>query len=82
MATAAAGKVDDTETEEKLKAAEAEKQALVDEQNRMKEEFEKWKEQYQEEHEGEEPTEENTYVVCTTLWFCRTIAFDAETTHF
>lgn len=58
-ATAAAGQVDDKETEEKLKAAEAEKQALVDEQNKMKEEFEKWKEQYRQEHEGEEPSEEN-----------------------
>ena len=62
MVTATAGKVDDTETEEKLKAAEAEKQALVDEQNRVKEEFEKWKEQYRQENEGEEPTEENRCV--------------------
>ncbi|KAL9985971.1 hypothetical protein ACROYT_G000022 [Oculina patagonica] len=58
-ATAAAGQVDDKETEEKLKAAEAEKQALVDEQNKMKEEFEKWKEQYRQDHEGEEPAEDD-----------------------
>lgn len=62
-ATAAAGQVDDKETEEKLKAAEAEKQALVDEQNKMKEEFEKWKEQYRQDHEGEEPSEEDRFVM-------------------
>ena len=62
-ATAAAGQLDDKETEEKLKAAEAEKQALVNEQNKMKEEFEKWKEQYRQEHEGEEPSEENRFVI-------------------
>ena len=50
---------DDTETEEKLKSAEAEKQALVEQQAKMKEEFEKWKEQFKEEHEGEEPTEDD-----------------------
>lgn len=71
MVTAAAGKVDDTETEEKLKAAEAEKQALVDEQNRVKEEFEKWKEQYRQENEGEEPTEENRCVVCINYFTVR-----------
>ncbi|KAM7449659.1 hypothetical protein ABFA07_002571 [Porites harrisoni] len=59
VVTASAGQVDDNETEEKLKAAEAEKQALVDEQNKMKEEFEKWKEQYRQEHEGEEPSEDD-----------------------
>ena len=62
-ATAAAGQVDDKETEEKLKAAEVEKQALVDEQNKMKEEFEKWKEQYRQDHEGEEPTEDDRCVM-------------------
>lgn len=62
-ATAAAGQVDDKETEEKLKAAEDEKQALVDEQNKMKEEFEKWKEQYRQGHEGEEPTEDDRFVI-------------------
>ena len=62
-ATAAAGQVDDKETEEKLKAAEVEKQALMDEQNKMKEEFEKWKEQYRQDHEGEEPTEDDRFVM-------------------
>lgn len=56
-ATTAAGQIGNEETEEKLKAAETEKQTLIDEQNRMKEEFEKWKEQYRQEHEGEEPAE-------------------------
>lgn len=63
VVTASAGQVDDNETEEKLKAAEAEKQALVDEQNKMKEEFEKWKEQYRQEHEGEEPSEDDRLVL-------------------
>ena len=58
-ATAAAGHIGNKETEDKLKAAETEKQTLIDEQNRMKEEFEKWKEQYRQEHEGEEPTEDD-----------------------
>ena len=66
---AAAGQVDNQENEEKLKAAEAEKQALVDEQNKMKEEFEKWKEQYQQEHEGEEPTEDDRFVMCSLFVF-------------
>lgn len=59
VATAAAGQIDNNETDEKLKAAEAEKQSLVDEQNRMKQEIEKWKEQYRQEHEGEEPTNDD-----------------------
>ena len=53
---------DNKETEEKLKAAEAEKQSLLDEQNRMKEEFEKWKEQFKQEHDGEEPSEDDRFV--------------------
>lgn len=58
-ATTAAGQIGNEETEEKLKAAETEKQTLIDEQNRMKEEFEKWKEQYRQEHEGEDPAEDD-----------------------
>lgn len=73
-ATAAAGQVDDKETEEKLKAAEAEKQALVDEQNKMKEEFEKWKEQYRQDHEGEEPSEEDRFVMLVNT-NCNSIDF-------
>ena len=61
--TAAAGQIDNNETEEKLQAAEAEKQSLIDEQNRMKEELEKWKEQYRLEHEGEEPTSDDRFGV-------------------
>lgn len=59
VATTAAGQIGNEETEEKLKAAETEKQTLIDEQNRMKEEFEKWKEQYRQEHEGEDPAEDD-----------------------
>ena len=68
---------DDKETEENLKAAEAEKQALEEEQAIMRKEFERWQEQYQAEH-GKKPTEENRlaalvvvfHLVCSSSIFC------------
>lgn len=50
---------DDNETEEKLKAAEAEKMALEEQQIKMKQEVERWQEQYEADHDGQQPSEDD-----------------------